>query len=127
MEGAMADPSESELEILKLFWREGALSVREVQDRAGPALGWAASTTRTVLERMAAKGLLERRSKDGVAVYAPATSKVQVIGALVRKLTRNVLELDSPLPASAFTGSQILSEDELAELEALLNDQDGRD
>jgi len=58
----MADPSDAELEVLKLFWRRGPSSVREVQDDFGVAAGWASSTTRTVLERMTAKGLLRRRA-----------------------------------------------------------------
>lgn len=120
----MPDPSDAELDVLKLFWRYGPLSVRQTQDRTGPALGWAASTTRTVLERMVAKGVLERREAEGVAVYAPVESKTAVLGRALRKFARDVLEIDGPLPASAFTGSQILSAEELAELETLINAKD---
>jgi BlaI family penicillinase repressor len=123
----MADPSDAELEILKLFWRDGDLTVRQAQDRAGPQFGWADSTTRTVLERMAAKGLLDRRQEKGLAVYSPASAKVAVLGSLLKKLARDVLELDGPLPASAFTGSQILTEAELADLAAILNSDDVED
>jgi predicted transcriptional regulator len=118
----MVDPSDAELEVLKLFWRRGPSSVREVQDDYGVSAGWAASTTRTVLERMAAKGLLKRRSVHGLAVYAPAQDKVAVIGRALKKFAQ-VLEIDGPLPASAFTGSQILNEDEIAELEAMLKEE----
>lgn len=120
----MPDPSDTELEILKLFWRHGPMSAREAQERAGPELGWAASTTRTVLERMKAKGLLSRRSVHGLAVYQPAQAKVEVIGGVLKKLVRGVLEIDGALPASTFTGSQILSDAELAELQAILNADD---
>ncbi|MDB5438584.1 MAG: CopY family transcriptional repressor [Caulobacteraceae bacterium] len=115
----MPDPSDTELDILKIFWRHGPMSGREAQVHAGPELGWADSTTRTVLERMRAKGLLTRRAVHGVAVYAPASDKVQVLGGVLRKL-RDVLEIDV-LPATAFTGSQILNAQEIAELETLLN------
>jgi predicted transcriptional regulator len=95
------------------------MSAREAQGHAGPELGWAVSTTRTTLERMRAKGLLERRSVHGVAVYAPAERKVDVIGRLLRRL-RGVLDIEGDLPASAFAGSRLLSPDELEELDALL-------
>ena len=62
-------PSDAELSVLKCFWRDGDLSAREVQDRIGAEQGWTSSTTRTVLERMVAKGLLIRRSVHGLAVY----------------------------------------------------------
>jgi predicted transcriptional regulator len=114
-----ASPSAAELALLKLFWIHGPMSAREAQGHAGPELGWAVSTTRTTLERMRAKGLLERRSVHGVAVYAPAERKVDVIGRLLRRL-RGVLDIEGDLPASAFAGSRLLSPDELEELDALL-------
>ena len=117
----MADPSDAEFDVLKLFWRDGALSARAVHDGIGPQLGWAPSTTRTVLERMCAKGLLERRDQEGVAVFAARQSKVDVVGRALRKFARRVLEIDGPLSAQAFTGSQLLNPVEIAELQAMLD------
>ena len=117
----MADPSDAELDLLKLFWRDGPLSARAVHDQIGPQLGWASSTTRTVLERMCAKGLLERRDADGLAVFAPRQSKIDVLGNALRKFARQVLEIDGPLSAQAFTGSQLLNAEEIAELQAALD------
>ena len=77
----MPPPSGSELALLKLFWQSGPMSAREVQEVLPAELDWAASTTRTVLERMKAKGLLSRRAVHGMAVYAPAQDKVSILGA----------------------------------------------
>ena len=121
----MTPPSDTELELLKLLWRQGPLSAREVQDLAGPGLEWTASTTRTVLERMRGKGLVVRRSVHGLAVYEAADNKVSVIGALVRRMG-DFFEIDSAVAASAFSGSQLLSEAEAAELEALLAEADDK-
>ena len=117
----MADPSDAELDLLKLFWRDGPLSARAVHDQIGPQLGWAPSTTRTVLERMCGKGLLERGDVEGLAVFTAARGKVDVLGRALHKFARQVLEIDGPLSAQAFTGSQLLSTDEIAELQALLD------
>ena len=114
-----AQPSDAELALLKLFWRHGPMSARETQEHAGPELNWAVSTTRTTLERMRAKGLLDRRSVHGMAVYATAQPKVQVVGGLLRRL-RGLLDIKGDLPASAFAGSELLSPEEVAELEDLL-------
>lgn len=116
---AVIAPNDTELDLLKVFWRDGELSGREVQDRVGQSLGWTSSTTRTVLERMRAKGLLTRRSLHGVAVYTPVQPKVAVIGGLMRRLSA-MLEIDGALPAAALSGSQLLDAGEIAELEALL-------
>jgi predicted transcriptional regulator len=121
----MADPSEAELDLLKLFWRDGPMTARQVHERIGPQLGWAPSTTRTLLERMCGKDLLERRTAKGLAVFAARQSKVDVLGRALRKFARDVLEIEGPLNAKAFTGSQLLSDEEIDELQALL-DADAR-
>lgn len=113
-------PSDAELDILKCFWRDGDLSAREVQARIGADLGWTASTTRTVLERMRTKGLLSRRDVHGMAVYSTLQPKVAVIGGLMRRLGA-MLEIDGALPAASFSGSQILDADDIAALDAALN------
>jgi len=117
----METPSDAELEILKRFWRAGPMSARELHNLAAEELGWAVSTTRTVLERMRAKGLLKRSSVHGVAVYTPCGGKAEVIGPLLRRLVRGVLEVDGALPASTFSGSQLLDAQDLAEIEQILN------
>ena len=116
-------PSETELDVLKCFWRDGDLSARELQDRVAGQLRWTPSTTRTVLERMRAKGLLSRRDVHGIAVYSHVHPKIEVLGGLMRRLSA-VLEMDQSLPAAAFSGSQLLDATDIAELEAMLNRAD---
>lgn len=113
-------PTDAELDILKCFWRDGPLSATEVRTRIADGLGWTSSTTRTVLERMCVKGLLVRREAHGIAVYSAVQPKVAVIGGLMRRLSA-VLEMAGPLPASAFSGSAILDEEDIEALEATLN------
>lgn len=113
--------SDTELEVLKAFWRDGDLSARELHDRVSGPLEWTASTTRTVLERMRAKGLLSRRNVHGVAVYAHVHPKVQILGGLMRRLSA-LLEIDGALPAAAFSGSQILDAADIIELESVLSE-----
>jgi predicted transcriptional regulator len=123
----MADPSEAEFDVLKLFWKDGPLNAREVHERIGPAFGWAPSTTRTVLERMCAKGLLDRAERGGVAVFSAQERKVDVVGRALTKFARRVLEIDGPLSAQAFTGSQLLTPEEIAELQAMLDSGAGEE
>lgn len=117
-----APPTDAELDLLKCFWRDGDLSAGEVRDRISASLGWTASTTRTVLERMRAKGLLSRREAHGVVVYSAVQPKVAVIGGLMRRLSA-MLEIDGPLPASAFSGSALLDEADISALEGALATQ----
>jgi predicted transcriptional regulator len=117
---AQANPTDAELEVLKCFWRDGDLSSREVHDRVAAQQDWTPSTTRTVLERMRAKGLVSRRDAHGVAVYSQARPKVEVLTGLMRRFSA-LLDMDRAPPAAAFTGSQWLDDGDIVELEALLS------
>ncbi|MEO0982045.1 MAG: BlaI/MecI/CopY family transcriptional regulator [Pseudomonadota bacterium] len=117
-------PSKQELEILKLCWREGELSAREAHDALGERLGWTLSTTRTTLDRMEAKGLLKTRSVHRLKVYDAGVEKTSTLAAMVGGFVRRVLEIDGPVPVASFAESKILDPDELAELEAFLEQTD---
>lgn len=121
------EPNDTELEILKCFWRDGRLSAREVHDRVSASQDWSPSTTRTLLERMRVKGLVSRDEVHGVVVYENAQPKMQVVGRLTRRFAA-LLDMDRALPAAAFTGSQLLNDADIAELEAMVNAvEDGDD
>ena len=122
-----ATATRAELTVLKQLWPAGKMSAREVPDAISKETGWSYSTTRTVLTRMEEKGLVDRSEVHGVAVYAPALSRVQVLGAMARELTRQVFDIKGELPASMFADSPHLTEDDLAELDAILNAEDGED
>lgn len=124
MSPAVASPNDTELEVLKCFWRDGDLSSREVHHRVAAQLNWTPSTTRTVLERMRAKGLLARRNVHGIAVYSQSQSKLTVVGGLMRRLS-TLLEIEGSLPAAAFSGSQLLNDADIVALEAVLKASEG--
>lgn len=112
-------PTDAELDVLKCFWRDGDLSASEVRARIADSLGWTSSTTRTVLERMRTKGLISRRDAHGVAVYSAVQPKVAVIGVMMRRLS-SLLEMQGPMPASAFSGSALLDAEDIVALEQTL-------
>ena len=53
---SLPDLSKAEHDILNALWRSGAQSVREVHDQVSQTTGWAYTTTKTVMDRMAANG-----------------------------------------------------------------------
>lgn len=114
----------TELSVLKQLWSGKRMSAREVHDAVSAETAWSYSTTRTILTRMEEKGLVARAEVHGVAVYAPALSRVAVLGAMARELTRDVFDIKGALPASMFADSPHLSDDELSELDAILNAED---
>jgi predicted transcriptional regulator len=117
----------TELSVLKQLWPDGRKSAREIHDGLSDETGWSYSTTRTIVSRMEEKGLLKRKDVHGVAVYSPALSRVAVLGAMARELTRQVLDIKGALPASMFADSPHLTKDELDELDAILNADDAQE
>ncbi len=113
-------PTRPELAILKLLWRRKTLSAREITDAVAPEFQWTYSTMRTVIERMCEKGLLRKKTSDGVNVYSAAIGKVALLSRMIRDFSDRVLELDVAPSAVMFADSRLLSEDEIAELEAAL-------
>lgn len=118
------DTSGPELEILKLLWRYQRLSAREIHNHLAIERGWAYSTTRTVLERMVKKGQLRKHSLHGLNVYAPELAKVPTLATLVRDFTRRVFDIRASAAIPMFAESDLLDEEELKELEALLHQED---
>ena len=114
----------TELAILKRLWPVDRLSAREVHDAVTGETGWSYSTTRTVLTRMEEKGLVTRADAHGMAVYSAALTRVQVLGAMAKELTRQVFDIKGALPASMFADSPHLTEEDLAELDEILNSDD---
>ena len=114
----------AELEVMKVLWKEGRLSAREVHERIAGEQGWAYTTTRTMMERLHKKGLLEKRAFHGLHLYRPRISRAAGLARRVRDFARQVLETGPGPVVALFAESQALTEDEIAELEELLRDEE---
>lgn len=125
----MATPSVTELTLLKALWKGQPLSARALHASVEAELGWSFSSTRKTVERMLEKGMLVQRSEQGVQVYETGADKVATLAAFAHDFGRRVMELDSPLPVTMFTGSKLVDRQELAQLEQLLQDwpSDGKE
>ena len=116
-------PSPSELPFLKALWANRELSARELHENVASELGWSLSSTRKTIERMTEKGLVTADERHGIKVYRAAVDKISTLAGLTRQFARAVLEIDGPLPASSFTGSRILTQNELEELQRFLDEE----
>lgn len=115
-----SQPTKPELAVLKLLWNTRWLSAREIADVVGAEFSWSYSTVRTVLERMCDKGLLKKKSEDGVNFYAAGVGKIALLAGMIRDFADRVLELDAAPSAAMFADSKLLSKDEIDELERAL-------
>jgi predicted transcriptional regulator len=114
--------SGNELDVMKILWDAGKLAAREVHETLAERTGWSYSTTRTVLDRMVAKGLVDRHSFHGLYLYQAAISRPRGLARQVQHFAERVLGTDWAPVVSLFAESQALSEEEIEELSRLLTE-----
>jgi BlaI family penicillinase repressor len=125
VEKKLPELSKSEYDILRILWKEGRQSVRELHDRIQETSGWAYTTTKTMMDRMVQKGLLSRESFHGIFLYTPLISRPAGLAKMVQFFADRVLELDSQEVVAMFAQSQAITPEEIQELEELLSEEDG--
>ncbi|MBN2001116.1 BlaI/MecI/CopY family transcriptional regulator [candidate division KSB1 bacterium] len=114
--------SKAEYDILRVLWKNGRQSVREVHDVLQTTYGWAYTTTKTMMDRMVVKGLLNRDNFHGVFLYNAEISRPVGLARMVEFFADRVLEMDAGAVVSLFARSKAISPAEIKELEKLLTD-----
>ena len=60
----------------------------------------------------------------GLAVFEASVEKVSLMSDLIRDFASKVLELDQPLPATAFASSRLFNQEEAEALSRLLEEDE---
>ena len=116
--------SKAEYDILRIIWKAGKQTVREVHDRLQETYGWAYTTTKTMMDRMTQKELLIREEFHGIFLYRALISRPAGLAKMVKFFADRVLETDATQVVSMFASSNALTAAEIKELEDLLNNQE---
>jgi BlaI family transcriptional regulator, penicillinase repressor len=114
------DISPAEHNILRGLWDTGQASIREVHDHIHSQTSWAYTTTKTVMDRMVAKGLLERSNIHGVFVYKTNISRAAGLARFVRFFADRVVERDMSVVLGLFNEAEVLNDADIAELKVLI-------
>jgi predicted transcriptional regulator len=111
-----------ELAIMKVVWRLGDVSVREVYETLRERRPVAYTTVMTMMNTVEAKGYL-KKSLDGRAYrYRPAVPESRVVTAMVREFVERVFDGSAgPLLAHRMSVTS-LSEKERKELRRLIDE-----
>ncbi|MCK5545709.1 MAG: BlaI/MecI/CopY family transcriptional regulator, partial [Desulfobulbaceae bacterium] len=110
---------------LRIIWKNGRLSVREVHDRITATYDWAYSTTKTMMDRMVQKQFLMREKFHGVFLYRALISRPKGLVRFIQFFADRVLEIDHGEVVALFSRSNALDAEEVRELEGLLEDAKG--
>ncbi|MCC6365327.1 MAG: BlaI/MecI/CopY family transcriptional regulator [Bryobacterales bacterium] len=112
--------TEQELEIMKVIWERGSVTVREVYETLRERRKVAYTTVMTMMNILEQKGHLKKKDGDKAYLYTPAKPKKQVIRNMVRDFVERVFNGSAePLVVHLLEETQ-LSDGEIQEIEKLL-------
>lgn len=115
-------PTESEFEILKVLWTQGACTVQQVHDVLGKSRGIGYTTVLKVLQIMLTKGLVRRDESQRQHIYAAAVTEASTRRSLVREFVDRVFSGSAEsLVLHALAGRKT-SPEELRQIRKLLDE-----
>lgn len=118
----------AESEVLRFIADRPGATVGEAAEHFAEAKGHTRNTVHNMMERLRAKGFLERTKEEGVYRYAPVVGKGPLLEGVVEEFVQNVLGGSlSPLVAY-LTHQTEVTDEQRRELEKLIESlkEDGR-
>jgi BlaI family penicillinase repressor len=120
-------PTELELEILKVLWERGPSTVAEVQKSFGRRRPMAYTTVLTMLRVMTDKRLVKRDTSARAYVYRPTQSRSTVAKSIVMDVLHRVLDGSTPELLLHALDDRTFTSEELREIRRALDDIEMRE
>jgi BlaI family penicillinase repressor len=123
---SLPQPTEAELELLRILWNRGPSTVRTIHESLGAAKGTGYTTTLKILQRMTEKGLVRRDESRRSHVYTAVRRAEQTQRQLVRNLLHAAFGgAPAKLVVQALSEESVSAED-LSEIRRLLDALEAR-
>lgn len=115
-------PTESELEILQILWKNGTATVRDVHEELAQSKEVGYTTTLKLMQIMHEKGLVKRDESMRTHIYQAAVNKEKTQKHLLTKMIDSLFGGSSTqLVLQALgSGEQKVSAEELEEIQKLI-------
>ena len=116
----------TEWAVLECLWEQSPLTLMQLVNQLKNTMGWAKSTTTTMVKRMEQKNLLKSvpngRGKD----FYPNVDRDEAVTSQTRSFLNRVYQGSVGLMMSAMAEKQELSREEIDELYAILKEAEVR-
>ena len=113
--------SSRELDVMNVLWDRGSATVAEVLERLSDELAY--TTVLTILQRLEDKGHVGHESEGKAHRYLPLLERSAVRASTVRRLTHELFGDSSRLLMAHLLGRGELTQEELEELRALVDER----
>ena len=115
--------TEQELEIMKIVWRTGSVTVRDVYEELLSRRKIAYTTVMTMMGVLEQKGHLKKSAEERAYVYTPAQPQREVVGNMVQEFVKRVFNGSAkPLLVHLIEDKKI-SPEEIDEISRLFKDK----
>jgi predicted transcriptional regulator len=118
-------PTDAELEILKVLWRRGPSTVREVFETLGESKTTGYTTVLKLMQIMADKGLVVRDESERAHRYEPAAPEDETQRRLVGDLLRRAFDGSAKKLVMQALSAERASAEELSEIRRMLDELEG--
>ena len=92
MKASRSPLTRQELAIMKIVWRAGAVTVRNVYETLRKRRPIAYTTVMTLMNILETKGFLTKTKRNRAYVYAATRPQDQVVGSMIREFVNRVLD-----------------------------------
>ncbi|MEZ0541819.1 BlaI/MecI/CopY family transcriptional regulator [Fibrella arboris] len=114
-------PTDSELEILHVLWKQGPRTVRQVNDELSQQREIGYTTTLKLMQIMHEKGLLTRSEEAKSHVYTAALGEQEAQETMIDRFLETTFRGSASQLVMQVLGRHKASADELDEIKKLLN------
>jgi predicted transcriptional regulator len=115
-------PTDAELAILRVLWRRGPSSVRDVHEALAGEQSTGYTTVLKLLQIMHAKGIVRRDDSSRAHIYEAVPSEESALKRLVLDLADKAFSGSALRLAMQALSSQKATREELTEIRALLDE-----
>lgn len=119
-------PTDAELRILRVLWRQGPSTVREVLDALSPEQAVGYTTVLKLLQIMHEKGLVERDEGARTHVYRAAVAQQTTERRLVGDLVDRAFAGSSAKLVMRALSTRAATAEELVEIRRMIDELEGR-
>ncbi len=113
-------PTELELEILKVLWRDGESSVRHTKQSLKGFRKLAYTSVMTMMTIMTEKGYLKRRKKSNYYIYTPLITEKTITSGMLGDVVERLFDGSAMAAMVNLLETGDVDESELAELRKLI-------
>lgn len=121
-DGAPERISEAEYAVMEVLWASSPRSAADVYDELAEMRGWSLATVKTLLGRLVQKQAVSAQPEGRRYLYSPLIKRADYVGGESKRLVDRLFGGKAASLVAHLAEQEALTEDDLAEIEALLKE-----